>query len=79
MQFGLLLVAAAASAAAQHLELTDSTYAGITAGQAFDITWAGANGDVTIVLVDDTNPNAVTPLATIASMFFLNVTSLLVR
>jgi hypothetical protein len=68
MQFGRLLVAAAASTAVQAvLELTDSTYAGITVGEPFDITWKGASGDVTLILLDDTNPNNAVPVATITS------------
>ena len=68
MQFGRLFLAAAASTAVQALELTDSTFAGITVGETFDITWTGATGDVTLILVDDANPLNSLPVATIACM-----------
>ncbi|KIM97729.1 hypothetical protein OIDMADRAFT_182107 [Oidiodendron maius Zn] len=67
MQFGRLFLAAAASAAVQALELTDPTFAGITVGEVFDVTWKDATGDVTIVLLDDSNPLNAIPVATIAS------------
>lgn len=68
MQFGRLFLAAAASTAVQALELTDPTYAGITAGEVFDVTWKDATGDVTLVLLDDSNPLNAIPVATIACM-----------
>lgn len=73
MQYGRLALAAAAAtavnAASGSLELTDPTYAGITAGQEFEITWTGASGPVTLELVNDADPNNVIPLETIACKF----------
>jgi hypothetical protein len=73
MQFTrLALVAGVASLAQAKLELTDTTYAGITAGEVFQITWTGAQGDVSLILLDDSNPNDNHPIATIACMFLLS-------
>jgi hypothetical protein len=69
MQFGRLFVATAAFTAVQAVvELTDPTFAGITVGEPFDITWKGATGAVTLILVDDADPNNNIPVATINCM-----------
>lgn len=72
MQFSSLFVVAAAATAAQALiHLTDPTFAGISAGVPFEVTWADAEGDVTLILLDDTNPNDFKTLETLASMLSL--------
>jgi hypothetical protein len=70
MQFRTLIVAAAVATAHAKVELTDPNFAGITAGEPFDITWNDVDGAVTLVLLDDTDPNNATPITTIACMFF---------
>lgn len=51
MRFTNLVVAAAGFVAARAaLELTDTTYAGIAVGKAFNITYSGASGSVTLIL-----------------------------
>lgn len=72
MQFATLLVAAAATAAVNaELILTPPTFAGISEGVPFDVTWSGAVGDVSVILLDDTNPLDVKPLETLASTLSL--------
>jgi hypothetical protein len=70
MQFSRLFVAAAAVAGANAaLNLTVTTYAGITVGQPFVLTWGDNSGPVSLILLDDTDPNNVKPFETLGSMF----------
>jgi predicted secreted protein len=69
MQFSRVFLAAAAAVGVHAtVILTDPSYAGITANVPFDITWADADGAVTLVLVNDADPNNVLPIETLASM-----------
>jgi hypothetical protein len=62
----VLLGHCVASSLAQAL-FTASSYAGITVGQPFDLTWVNAVGLVSLNLVRDANHNDI--VAPIAGMF----------
>jgi hypothetical protein len=67
MQFAKVIVAAAAFAVANAIvEFTDSTFAGITVGTPFNISWSGAQGPVSLTLTDGSTTNLQT-VSTIAS------------
>lgn len=67
MQFTKVIVAAAAVAVANAtVEFTDPTFAGITVGTPFNITWSGAEGPVTLSLKDGLTTN-LQLVSTIAS------------
>jgi hypothetical protein len=69
MQFSRLFLAAAATAGVHAtVILTDPSYSGITANVPFEITWANADGPVTLVLLNDADPNNVVPVETLACM-----------
>lgn len=70
MQFSKYFLAVATIAGVNALNLTDTTYAGIAVGTPYDITWGGATGAVTVILLNDADPNNNTPYSTLASMLF---------
>ena len=68
MQFSKLLVAAAAFVVAQAVQFTNPSFNSITAGQAFNLTWTGATGAVTLTLKNGPS-TALKTVSTIASMY----------
>merc|ERR1712193_351539 len=68
MQFSYALIAAAASAVANAVIITNgpASFVGIQAGRALNITWADAEGPVTLTLKTG-EANALTTVSTIAS------------
>ncbi|PVH84282.1 hypothetical protein DL98DRAFT_546936 [Cadophora sp. DSE1049] len=68
MQFSYALIAAAACAVANAVIITNgpASFVGVTAGKAFNISWSGAEGPVTLTLKTG-EANALTTVSTIAS------------
>jgi hypothetical protein len=66
MQFSKFIAAAAAFAVAQAVQFTNPNFNSVTAGQAFNVTWSGAVGAVTLTLKDGPSTALVT-VSTIAS------------
>ena len=67
MQFTKALLAAAAFAVAQAATfgMTGSQFVGVTTGSAFNISWYGASGPVTLLLKNG-EANALKTVSTIA-------------
>ena len=69
MQFTNLILAAAAFVGSANavLNLTDVTFAGITVGKPFNITYGDATGPVTLTLQNGNPPNGLKDVEVIAS------------
>jgi hypothetical protein len=57
----------ALAAAAQAVNFTVLTFATVTAGEPFEVSWTGAQGPVTLTLKDG-DPNNLQTVSTIACM-----------
>lgn len=66
MQYSTLFLTSALAALAQAVEFTNPTFATITAGKPFEITWTEASGPVTIILKNGP-PAALQTVSTIQS------------
>lgn len=69
MQFSTLAVLSAFVAAAQAVNFTVLVFSTVTAGKPFELSWAGAEGPVTILLKNG-SPLDLQTVSTVACTFF---------